>query len=56
MMIMMMMIMMMRVLMMMTMMVVMTKINDHVEVQDITRVTWRKGGEVLDLHTEERVR
>jgi len=24
-------------------------------VQDITHVTWRKGGEVLDLHSEERV-
>ena len=32
------------------------KIKHDVQVQDITHVTWRKGGEVLDLHSEERVR
>ena len=45
-------------IMMMIMMVttMMTKIKCDVQVQDITHVTWRKGGEVLDLHSEERVR
>ena len=52
----MMMTMMMIILGMMMMMMVMTKINLSVQVQDITHVTWRKGGDVLDLHSEERVR
>ena len=41
---------------MMIMMRTTTKFNHDAQVQDITHVTWRKGGEVLDLHSEERVR
>ena len=48
-------IMMMMMMVMMTVMMMMIFDSDF-QVQDITHVTWRKGDDVLDLHSEERVR
>ena len=51
-----MMMMMFTMLLVMTIMMMIMIIDHNLQVQDITHVTWRKGDDVLDLHSEERVR